>query len=238
MASSLTETAGKGGAKAPSATAGLAEWWREAAPKLGWTVVSVGMFALIWEFLWLIGVADPKVCRRPTSSWATSWARRSISTPRNAGRSGRTPPPVRLQAWPSSSRSSRPPCACSGPGARRHLQHLRRRRHSLLAAHGKPDAADHHAARPGLADRLVAGRDLPLRHRQRARDLHGVHCAFLHHDARHDHADRQRQQELHQRRPHDGRLKAADLQTRHPARSCRAFSSCSGSTCSAPGWWC
>jgi NitT/TauT family transport system permease protein len=65
MASSLTETAGKGGAKAPSATAGLAEWWREAAPKLGWTVVSVGMFALIWEFLWLIGVADPKLLPPP-----------------------------------------------------------------------------------------------------------------------------------------------------------------------------
>jgi NitT/TauT family transport system permease protein len=65
MASSLTEAAGKGGAKAPSATAGMAEWWREAAPKLGWTVISVGMFALIWEFLWLIGVADPKLLPPP-----------------------------------------------------------------------------------------------------------------------------------------------------------------------------
>ncbi|MEM9441309.1 MAG: ABC transporter permease [Pseudomonadota bacterium] len=65
MASSLTQTADKGGAKAPSASAGMAEWWRDAAPKLGWTVVSVGMFALIWEFLWLTGVADPKLLPPP-----------------------------------------------------------------------------------------------------------------------------------------------------------------------------
>ena len=65
MASSLTETAGKGGAKAPSTAAGIAEWWQEAAPKLGWTIVSVGMFALIWEFLWLVGLADPKLLPPP-----------------------------------------------------------------------------------------------------------------------------------------------------------------------------
>ncbi len=65
MASSLTQTTGKGGAKTPPAAGGLMAWWRDAAPKLGWTIISVGMFALIWEFLWLIGVADPKLLPPP-----------------------------------------------------------------------------------------------------------------------------------------------------------------------------
>ncbi len=65
MASSLTQTAGKGEASASSAPGGLAAWWREASPQLGWTIISVGMFALIWEFLWLIGIADPKLLPPP-----------------------------------------------------------------------------------------------------------------------------------------------------------------------------
>lgn len=33
--------------------------------RLGWGVVSVGMFVAIWEFLWLIGVADPRLLPPP-----------------------------------------------------------------------------------------------------------------------------------------------------------------------------
>ena len=32
---------------------------------MGWTIVSVGLFALLWEFLWLIGLADPKLLPPP-----------------------------------------------------------------------------------------------------------------------------------------------------------------------------
>ena len=33
--------------------------------RLGWTVASVGLFAAIWELLWLIGWADPKLLPPP-----------------------------------------------------------------------------------------------------------------------------------------------------------------------------
>jgi NitT/TauT family transport system permease protein len=33
--------------------------------QLGWTVASVGLFAAIWELLWLIGWADPKLLPPP-----------------------------------------------------------------------------------------------------------------------------------------------------------------------------
>ncbi len=34
-------------------------------PKLGWTLVSVGMFALLWELLWFLGITDPKLLPPP-----------------------------------------------------------------------------------------------------------------------------------------------------------------------------
>lgn len=34
-------------------------------PKVGWTLISVGMFALIWELLWAVGLADPKLLPPP-----------------------------------------------------------------------------------------------------------------------------------------------------------------------------
>ncbi|MEM7525377.1 MAG: ABC transporter permease [Pseudomonadota bacterium] len=52
-----------GGASAPPSA--LAELWRRIAPRIGWTLVSVGMFALIWETLWAIGWADPKLLPPP-----------------------------------------------------------------------------------------------------------------------------------------------------------------------------
>lgn len=52
-----------GGVQAPPSA--LAELWQRMAPKIGWTIVSVGLFALIWEFLWLIGWADPKLLPPP-----------------------------------------------------------------------------------------------------------------------------------------------------------------------------
>ena len=78
-------------------------------------------------------------------------------------------------------------------------------------------AADGDVARSRLSGRLAAGGDLPVRHRQRAGDLHGVHRPVLHDDARHHHADRFGQSQLHQRRAHDGRQQAPDLHPRDPA---------------------
>jgi NitT/TauT family transport system permease protein len=64
--SSAKVSAGKtDGAAAPSTPGALQEWWQEAAPRIGWGILSVGMFALIWEFLWLIGVTDPKLLLPP-----------------------------------------------------------------------------------------------------------------------------------------------------------------------------
>jgi NitT/TauT family transport system permease protein len=56
-----------GGQKSPPAPAGLTlpEPLREILPKIGWTLVSVGMFSLIWEILWAIGWADPKLLPPP-----------------------------------------------------------------------------------------------------------------------------------------------------------------------------
>ena len=36
-----------------------------ALPRLGWTIVSVGAFALLWELLWALGVTDPKLLPPP-----------------------------------------------------------------------------------------------------------------------------------------------------------------------------
>jgi NitT/TauT family transport system permease protein len=38
---------------------------RKIVEQLGWTVASVGLFAAIWELLWLIGWADPKLLPPP-----------------------------------------------------------------------------------------------------------------------------------------------------------------------------
>ncbi len=65
MALSVAGSGKKSGVSVPSFPGGLAEWWQRNAPKLGWTIVSVGMFALIWEFLWLVGIADPKLLPPP-----------------------------------------------------------------------------------------------------------------------------------------------------------------------------
>jgi NitT/TauT family transport system permease protein len=58
------------GALAPAAAASP-RWgaWRQRAgailPQIGWTLLSVGLFASIWEFLWLVGWADPKLLPPP-----------------------------------------------------------------------------------------------------------------------------------------------------------------------------
>ncbi|HEX9209197.1 MAG TPA: ABC transporter permease, partial [Bradyrhizobium sp.] len=36
-----------------------------AAPRIGWALMSVGLFAGIWELLWLCGVTDPKLLPPP-----------------------------------------------------------------------------------------------------------------------------------------------------------------------------
>ena len=55
-----------------------------------WTLLSIGMFAGIWELCWALGWPIPSCCRRRTSSSATSPSRPSSSTPRRAGRSAST----------------------------------------------------------------------------------------------------------------------------------------------------
>jgi NitT/TauT family transport system permease protein len=55
------------GAAAPTAgwRARLADAWRRHAPGVGWTMVSLGTFAGIWELLWALGIADPKLLPPP-----------------------------------------------------------------------------------------------------------------------------------------------------------------------------
>ncbi len=50
---------------APSGFEALKTRLKGPAVAVGWTVVSVGLFALIWEFLWLVGLADPKLLPPP-----------------------------------------------------------------------------------------------------------------------------------------------------------------------------
>lgn len=50
---------------APSGIEALKSRLKGPAVALGWTVVSVGLFALLWEFLWLVGLADPKLLPPP-----------------------------------------------------------------------------------------------------------------------------------------------------------------------------
>jgi NitT/TauT family transport system permease protein len=40
-------------------------WARDTLPRLFWTCVSIGFFAGIWEFLWYIGWADPRLLPPP-----------------------------------------------------------------------------------------------------------------------------------------------------------------------------
>ena len=38
---------------------------RQYLPKIGWTLLSIGLFTLLWEFAWLVGWADPKLLPPP-----------------------------------------------------------------------------------------------------------------------------------------------------------------------------
>ena len=54
-----------GGVAAPSGLEAFINWLKGPAKAVGWTIVSVGLFALLWEFLWLVGLADPKLLPPP-----------------------------------------------------------------------------------------------------------------------------------------------------------------------------
>lgn len=54
-----------GGVAAPSGIDAVLAWVKGPAKAVGWTIVSVGLFALLWEFLWLVGLADPKLLPPP-----------------------------------------------------------------------------------------------------------------------------------------------------------------------------
>ena len=64
-ASRRASTAGSILLPAASLWRSLPEGLRSFLPKIGWTIVSVGTFAVLWEFLWAIGVADPKLLPPP-----------------------------------------------------------------------------------------------------------------------------------------------------------------------------
>ena len=49
-------------AAAPSRAA---QYLAELLPRVGWTIVSVGSFALLWECLWALGITDPKLLPPP-----------------------------------------------------------------------------------------------------------------------------------------------------------------------------
>lgn len=60
-------------AKVSAVPKGTADTWStrlkeklaESGPRIGWTLVSVGLFAGIWELLWAVGLADPKLLPPP-----------------------------------------------------------------------------------------------------------------------------------------------------------------------------
>jgi NitT/TauT family transport system permease protein len=43
----------------------LPEWVYRSLVQAGWTLLSVGLFAAIWEFCWAVGLADPKLLPPP-----------------------------------------------------------------------------------------------------------------------------------------------------------------------------
>jgi NitT/TauT family transport system permease protein len=43
----------------------LPEWAQRSLVQAGWTLVSVGLFAAVWEFCWAVGLADPKLLPPP-----------------------------------------------------------------------------------------------------------------------------------------------------------------------------
>jgi NitT/TauT family transport system permease protein len=57
--------AGRLRAAAPGLAGLLSPQARLHLARLGWGVLSVGLFAGLWEFLWLVGVADPKLLPPP-----------------------------------------------------------------------------------------------------------------------------------------------------------------------------
>src|SRR5258708_34038526 len=60
---------GKEGAKDQSAASPLLRlplaFVRQHGPQLGWALLSIGFFAGVWEFLWYIGAADPRLLPPP-----------------------------------------------------------------------------------------------------------------------------------------------------------------------------
>jgi NitT/TauT family transport system permease protein len=60
--------AGKAGGTLPPQAAGrsaLFDSLRQALPKAGWALVSVGLFAGLWELLWALGISDPRLLPPP-----------------------------------------------------------------------------------------------------------------------------------------------------------------------------
>ena len=50
---------------APVSAAGLRTVVLAGLPKIGWTLASIGLFALVWEICWAVGLADPKLLPPP-----------------------------------------------------------------------------------------------------------------------------------------------------------------------------
>ena len=179
-----------GGGNAPASPPWPAMDWLS---KVWWTCLSVGLFAGIWELCWAMGWADPQAPAAAAHLPLELRRAGQVLQHRDAlaGRQvdGRGPVGLRIgddhrgrhhharvrRAW-CSPRCWRSASACG----------------ALLARLRQAGAADRHAAVAGVADRLAAGGDLPVRHRQRAGHLHGRGGAVLPHGAGDHHPDRRR----------------------------------------------
>ena len=184
-----------------------------ALQRTGWMLVSVGLFAGLWELLWAFGIADAKLLPPPhiflgnlpeQAKFFNTAQRWQIGVGHE--QPARAPPMAVLITMVASTAR-----VLAGLLIAATLSIAVGVAIRYFVLFERLDPADHHAAGAGLADRLAAGRDLHLRHRQRAGDLHGGHRAVLPHGPLDHQPDRRCQPELHQRRADHGRDQAADL---------------------------
>ncbi len=183
-------------------------------PNILWGAASIGLFAGIWEVLWAIGWADPRLLPPPhifigahQRAGQVLQHRQPLADRRGTGD---TDEPLGRRVL---YRGGYHRAGIRGAGDRRRAGGHDRRGDPVFSPVQPPDAADDYLVGAGVTDRMVAGGDLSVRHRQRAGDLHGGDRVAVPHGARHDQPDRPCQSQPDQRRADDGRVETADLHT-------------------------